>query len=201
MKRFFFSLLIFFGFVVLFFLLFLGYIFLKYRAWEKDFNSNIKKEYVIEKAGIKSKEFNEKISKFSLSLEETAYLELDVQDIGGIIFSVLDSYVNENLKIEDMYILPSNSKWLVYVKIKYQDFSGWISTDINKDEVMSAQVYISDIWVGPFQISNINSNLVNTINNGIGDSIVTLNENGLVGRYIENIELTDDSVVLKGSRY
>jgi hypothetical protein len=31
--------------------------------------------------------------------------------------------------------------------------------------------------------------------------MVTLNENGFVGRYLENIELLDDSVILKGSRY
>ena len=39
------------------------------------------------------------------------------------------------------------------------------------------------------------------INKGIGEAIVTLNENGFVGRYIENIELLEDAMVLKGSRY
>jgi len=201
MKKFFFSVLIFFGFILLILSLISGYFFLRYKSWEKEFGSEIKAKYLIEKEILMNQEFNEKIAEFSLSIEDTQYLEFEVQEIGGIIFSVLESYLGDNFKIEEMYIEPSNSKWVLYAKVKYQNFIIWVSTDVNKDEVMGPQVYITDIKVGPFSVSSFDSNIVNTINTGIGDSIVTLNENGLVGRYIENIELTEESVILKGSRY
>lgn len=201
MKRFFFSVLIFLGGIIVLVGLLLGYVFLKYRGWEKEFDSQIQSEYIIDSQVIKSKEFNKKITQFSLSLEDTQFLELNVQEIGSIVLSVLESYVGEDLEIEEMYISPSDSLWYIYVKVRYQDISVWISTDINKDQIQSAQIYVTDIKIGPFSISKFNTAWVDLINSGIGDSIVTLNENGLVGRYIENIELREDSVVLKGSRY
>ena len=201
MKRFFFSVLIFLGGIIVLVGLLLGYVFLKYRGWEKEFDSQIQSEYVIDSQVIKSKEFNKKITQFSLSLEDTQFLELNVQEIGSIVLSVLESYAGEDLEIEEMYISPSDSLWYIYVKVRYQDISVWISTDINKDQIQSAQIYVTDIKIGPFSISKFNTAWVDLINSGIGDSIVTLNENGLVGRYIENIELREDSVVLKGSRY
>ena len=201
MKRFFFSVLIFLGVVIVLIALLMGYLFLKYRGWEKEFNSQIQTEYVIDREVVKSKEFNKKITQFSLSLEDTQFLELNVQEIGSIVLSVLESYVGEDLEIEEMYISPSDSLWDIYVKVRYQDISVWISTDINKDQIQSAQIYVTDVKIGPFSISKFNTGWVELINRGIGDSIVTLNENGLVGRYIENIELRKDGIVLKGSRY
>lgn len=201
MKKFFLSLLFIFVSFVLLLLILLGYLFLRYSQWEKGFNSEINEEYVIDKEVIKSKEFNKKITQFSLSFEDTEFLELNVQEVGSVIYSVLDSYMEEGMNIEKMYILPSESVWNIFVKIKYQNISIWLSTDINKDSVQSAQVYIKDFKIGPFFVSKYNKRLVTMINKGIGDSIVTLNENGLVGRYIENIELTNTSVVIKGSRY
>lgn len=201
MKKFFLSLLFIFIFFVLLILIFIGYFLLRYKQWERDFSSNINEEYVIDKEVIKSKEFNKKITQFSLSLEDTEFLELNVQEVGSVIFSVFDSYMEEDMSIEKLYIVPSDSVWNIFVKVKYQNLSVWFSTDINKDSVQSAQIYIKDVKIGPFFLSKYNKGLVTTINRGIGDSIVTLNENGLVGRYIENIELTSNSVVIKGSRY
>ncbi|HNW23374.1 MAG TPA: hypothetical protein PKH06_01275 [Candidatus Dojkabacteria bacterium] len=201
MKKFFFSLLIFIASLLLILSIILGYFFFRYRGWEKEFLSQINEENVIDREVIKGKDFNKKITQFSLSLKDVESLELNVQEVGSVILSVLDSYAKEGISIEEMYIVPSDSVWDIYVKIKYQKFSVWVSTDVNKDSVQSAQVYIKDIKVGPFSVSMFNSKLVSTINTGIADSIVTLNENGLVGRYIENIELTSESVVIKGSIY
>ncbi|MBP6976228.1 hypothetical protein KBB42_01380 [Candidatus Dojkabacteria bacterium] len=201
MKKFFFSLLIFIASLLLIVSIIFGYFFFRYRGWEKEFLSQINEENVIDREVIKGKDFNKKITQFSLSLKDVESLELNVQEVGSVILSVLDSYAKEGISIEEMYIVPSDSVWDIYVKIKYQKFSVWVSTDVNKDSVQSAQVYIKDIKVGPFSVSMFNSKLVSTINTGIADSIVTLNENGLVGRYIENIELTSESVVIKGSIY
>lgn len=201
MKKFFFSLLIFIASLLLIVSIIFGYFFFRYRGWEKEFLSQINEENVIDREVIKGKDFNKKITQFSLSLKDVESLELNVQEVGSVILSVLDSYAKEGISIEEMYIVPSDSVWDMYVKVKYQKFSVWVSTDVNKDSVQSAQVYIKDIKVGPFSVSMFNSKLVSTINTGIADSIVTLNENGLVGRYIENIELTSESVVIKGSIY
>ncbi len=200
MKKFFFSILIFFGVIVFLVLLVIGYIFLRYRSWEKEFEGNIQSEYLIDEESIKKVDLNEKVSDFALSMSDTEFLELNVQEVGSVLFSVLDSNIGENANLQKIYIAPSESKWLIHANLKYQDFSVWVSTDLNKDDIQSAQIYITEINVGPFSVGEY-INWIDRINKGIGESIVTLNENGLVGRYIDNIELLDESVVLKGSRY
>lgn len=200
MKRFFFSVLIFLGIILLFVVLLVGYVFLKYRNWEKEFEGNIQSENMIDRDSIKEIDLTEKISDFSLSFEDTQFLELDIPEVGSVLFTVLDSYFGGEVVLEKMYIESTKNRWDIYIKVRYQDVSLWVSTDINKDDIQSAQIYITEINVGPFSIGGY-TNWVEMINRGIGESIVTLNENGLVGRYIENIELLENSVVLKGSRY
>lgn len=200
MKKFFFSILIIFGVIVFIVLLLVGYIFLRYRNWQKEFEGNIQSEYLIDEESIKEIDFNDKVSIFALSMSDTQFLQLDVQEVGSVLFSVLDSYIGGDVNLEKMYITPSDGKWLIYANVRYQDLSLWVSTDINKDDIQSAQIYITEIMIGPFSVGKY-INWIDVINKGIGESIVTLNENGLVGRYIENIELLNESVVLKGSRY
>ncbi len=200
MKKFFHSVLIFFLSLIIFFLLFIGYLSLGYVNWEKDFEKGINTAYVINQTSAESIDLGGKIAEFTLSTDDVSSLELNVSEIGSVIYSTLDSYFGENVNVERIYIQPSDSRWVIYTDLMYKSFSVWISVDINKDNIQSAQLYTTEIKVGPFDVSDI-SDIDVKINKGIGEAVVTLNENGLVGRYIENIELLNDSVILKGSRY
>jgi len=200
MKKFFHSILILISIAVISVLISLGYMYLKYRNWEKSFEKEININFVIDKERAKNTDLGEKISSFALSTKDVEFLELSVREIGSEIFKTLDSYLGEKIKLEKIYIIPSYSKWAIYSQVKYGSFLIWFSFDVNKDSIQSAQIYVTEINVGPFKVSDY-LNWVDAVNTGIADSIVTLNENGLVGRYIENIELLNSSVVLKGSRY
>ena len=177
-----------------------GYIFLRYRSWEKAFEKEINSEYIIDKDVIGGIDMSEKISDFALSFDEVSSLELTVTEMGSVLYSSLDSYFDDDIAVKRIYIIPSNSKWILYTDIEYKEMSLWLSIDLNKDAIQSPQIYITQVFVGPFDIGDFR-NSVDSINTGIAQSIVTLNENGFVGRYIENIELTKDFVILKGSRY
>lgn len=200
MKKIFRFVLIFLLSLIIFFLLFIGYLSLRYMNWEKEFEKGINTAYVINQTGAESIDLGGKIAKFALSTEDVSSLELNVTEIGSVIYNTLDSYFGENINVERIYIQPSESRWVIYTDLMYKNFSVWISVDINKDNIQSAQLYTTEIKVGPFDVSDI-SDIDVKINKGIGEAVITLNENGLVGRYIENIELLDDSVILKGSRY
>ncbi len=178
----------------------LGYMYFKYRNWEKSFEQDINIDNLIDQDIAKSTDLGAKISTFALSAEDVEFLQLDISEIGSEIYNTLDSYLGEKLKLEKIYIEPSNSKWVIYSQVRYEKFLIWFSFDVNKDSIQSAQIYVTQINIGPFRISEY-VNWVDAVNTGIADSIITLNENGLVGRYIENIELLNNSVVLKGSRY
>lgn len=173
---------------------------LRYKAWKEEFESNMDTQYVITMEDIKEISFNEKIVQFVLSSSDTEFLQLEVKEVGVLLLATLEQYLQEGFTVESIYILPSKSRWEIYSNIKYESISTWVSLDINKDDIQSAQIYTKNVYVGPFNVSKY-FNIVDLINKGIGESIVTLNENGFVGRYIENIELLEESIVLKGSRY
>ena len=200
MKKFFHSILILTSILTIGVLISLGYMYFKYRNWEKSFEQDINIDNLIDQDIAKSTDLGAKISTFALSAEDVEFLQLDISEIGSEIYNTLDSYLGEKLKLEKIYILPSNSKWVIYSQVRYEKFLIWFSFDVNKDSIQSAQIYVTQINIGPFRISKY-VNWVDAVNTGIADSIITLNENGLVGRYIENIELLNNSVVLKGSRY
>ena len=200
MKKFFHSILILISILTIGVLISLGYMYFKYRNWEKSFEQDINIDNLIDQDIAKSTDSGAKISTFALSAEDVEFLQLDISEIGSEIYNTLDSYLGEKLNLEKIYILPSNSKWVIYSQVRYEKFLIWFSFDVNKDSIQSAQIYVTQINIGPFRISKY-VNWVDAVNTGIADSIITLNENGLVGRYIENIELLNNSVVLKGSRY
>lgn len=200
MKKFFHTVLTLFLLLIIFLLLFVGYISLRYMNWEKEFEKGINTTYVINQTSAESIDLGGKIAEFALSTDDVRSLELNVTEIGSVIYNTLDSYFGENINVERIYIQPSESRWVIYIDLRYKRFSVWVSVDINKDNVQSAQLYTTDVKVGPFDVSGI-SDISSKINKGIGEAVVTLNENGLVGRYIENIELLGDFVILKGSRY
>ena len=200
MKKVFRFVLIFLLSLIIFFLLFIGYLSLRYMNWEKEFEKGLNTAYLINQTSAESIDLGAKIAEFALSTDDVSSLELNVSEIGSVIYSTLDSYFGENVNIERIYIQPRDSRWVIYADLMYKSFSVWISVDINKDNIQSAQLYTTEIKVGPFDVSDI-SDIDVKINKGIGEAVVTLNENGLVGRYIENIELLNDSVILKGSRY
>lgn len=200
MKKFFHSILILISILTIGVLISLGYMYFKYRNWEKSFEQDINIDNLIDQDIAKSVDLGAKISTFALSAEDVEFLQLDISEIGSEIYNTLDSYLGDKLILEKIYILPSNSKWVIYSQVRYEKFLIWFSFDVNKDSIQSAQIYVTQINIGPFRISKY-VNWVDAVNTGIADSIITLNENGLVGRYIENIELLNNSVVLKGSRY
>lgn len=200
MKKFFHSILILISILTIGVLISLGYMYFKYRNWEKSFEQDLNIDNLIDQDIAKSTDLGAKISTFALSAEDVEFLQLDISEIGSEIYNTLDSYLGDKLILEKIYILPSNSKWVIYSQVRYEKFLIWFSFDVNKDSIQSAQIYVTQINIGPFRISEY-VNWVDAVNTGIADSIITLNENGLVGRYIENIELLNNSVVLKGSRY
>lgn len=200
MKKVFHFVLIFLLLLTIFFLLFIGYLSLRYMNWEKEFEKGINTAYVVNQNSAESTDIGGKIAEFALSADDVSSLELNISEIGSVVYLAVQSYLGEDITVERMYIQPNDSKWIIYAETKYKRFSIWISADVNKDNIQSAQLYTTEIKVGPFDISNV-SNLTEKINKGIGEAVVTLNENGLVGRYIENIELRKASVILKGSRY
>ena len=91
MKKIFRFVLIFLLSLIIFFLLFIGYLSLRYMNWEKEFEKGINTAYVINQTGAESIDLGGKIVEFTLSTDDVSSLELNVSEIGSVIYSTLDS--------------------------------------------------------------------------------------------------------------
>ena len=184
-------------------ILLLGAIFLfvnRYKTWEKDFEQNLVPENLIISDNPLEQEIEEKIVGFTLSSESTDSLVLTTSEVGELTLVVLQDYLKEEIQVSKIYIEPNSRVWNIYTKVSYKKLSLWISVDVNKDNMQTAQLYITDVKVGPYSIGKV-GNMVERINSGIANSLLTVNENGFSGRYLENIELLEDTLVIKGYRY
>jgi len=169
----------------------------RYNSWTKDFESSIKVENLVVKNTSLSEEVVSQISSFTLSQENTESLSLSTVQFGYMLLNVLNEYLGENISVEKIYIEPSVGNWNVYIQANYKNISPWIWISLKKDNVQSAQLYITEFNIGPYSFNRF----VERINDGIANGLITVNENGFTGRYLENIELLEESIVVKGSRY
>ena len=184
-------------------ILLLGAIFLfvnRYKTWEKDFEQNLVSENLVISKDPLEQEIEEKIVRFTLSSESTDSLILTTREVGELTLVVLQDYLKEEIQVSKIYIEPNSRVWNIYTKVSYKKLSLWISVDVNKDNMQTAQLYITDVKIGPYSIGEV-GNMVERINSGIANSLLTVNENGFSGRYLENIELLEDTLVIKGYRY
>ncbi len=171
-----------------------------YKTWERRFERNIN-EYNLAILPYESDGSVEmKIAKFTLSNENTESLILSPYEISSLILLTSKEYFDKDITVRRVYVEPGNFRWNIYMEFVYKKYSVWFSVDINKDDMQTAQFYITDIKLGNYSLGRY-FDLVYQINTGIANTILTVNENGFSGRYLENIELMEDKIVVKGSRY
>jgi hypothetical protein len=103
--------------------------------------------------------------------------------------------------IQNICVNPSNGEWDLYIKMSFQGLQmPWFRLDLAKDDMETAQLYVKDIYIGKWKVpENIVENIKTKINKGISDALTLANENNFLGRKLENIELLEDKVVVKGS--
>lgn len=190
--------------IFLFFILFIGFISFilikNYNNWESGFEKNIYRGNLAILPYKSDGTAEMKIAKFTLSNENTESLILSPYEFANLILLTSKGYLDKEITVERVYIEPEDSRWNLYIEFVYKGYSVWFSVDLNKDDMQTAQLYITDIYLGGYSFGKY-FDLIYKINTGIANSILTVNENGFSGRYLENIELMEDKIVVKGSRY
>jgi hypothetical protein len=180
------------------------FLFFKSKIWEREFQSNINPDFLVSDSTL-SEDFNQRVEKYILSDDNTEFLSLSPQEVGHTIFGSLAQMVAEsNLEITNVYVEPNETVWMVCARTRLKDVRNlyaWVCTDITKDDMQTAQIYLSNLEVHGINVSDIYPKSLTMINQGIAEALVTANENGFVGRVFENIELLEEELIIKGSRY
>jgi hypothetical protein len=151
------------------------------------------------------KELNKKIEEYVTNEEDIDFVSFTPKEVAQVIYTSLSEMTEESgFEISNVYTNPSKNTWEVCVLIRVKDLfkiNIWVCTDVSKDNMQTAQLYTTNFKVQGISVGNIFPSMVSSINQGIAEALVTVNENRFVGRKFENIELEDDQLIVKGSLY
>jgi hypothetical protein len=168
-----------------------------YLLWQKDFESKIS-TMTCSINETESISLDDKFKDFVLSSDKTTFVELSPLETVSLLKNI---NIVDGGNIQNICVNPSNGEWDLYIKMSFQGLQmPWFRLDLAKDDMETAQLYVKDIYIGKWKVpENIVENIKTKINKGISDALTLANENNFLGRKLENIELLEDKVVVKGS--
>lgn len=185
-----------------FLVLFVGYLTIRYLSWKNEFfndKENITcttdEDYAEEEISIV-----DRVKNFVLSRDKTEFMTFSRREL---LFALKDSLkVGDSLRIEDMCLTSERGMWRVYAHPKIGFFQlPWLGVDIVKDNRETVEVYSRNMYMGDMKIpTSLTKKVLGDINKGISDAIILVIENNFLGKTIQNIDLLDNSIVIKGIR-
>ncbi len=187
------------------FLLFLLFIFIRSKLWVRNFQADINPEYIANEPEEFEEALNEKVEEYVLSQEDTDFISFTPKEVAQIVYGSISEMVEgSNMEITNVYAEPSVGLWKICGRSKLRDieeFNIWVCADVTKDNIQTAQLYVTDLTIQGFSMKKIYPKVLTEINQGIAEALVTANENGFVGRVFENMELLENTFIIKGSLY
>lgn len=180
-------------------------ILLKAKSWRDSFESSIQDEYAITSITASNDLLNAKIEEYILSEDSTDFIEYTPAEISQFLFNIFSEMtVNTSIEVLKVYSQPGKNLWEEYILLRFNNSDTlrfWLQMDVTKDDMQTAQLYVNNITINGFDVDKIYPAILSKINQGIAEALVTANENGFVGRMLDNIELEEESIVIKGSEY
>lgn len=175
----------------------LAYPVISYFIWQKEFQSKISQMNCATNL-TEVISLDEKFKKFVLSEDKVSFIELSSDEVVSLL---KNTNIISGGEINNVCAVPSNGTWKIYVNISLQGIRlPWVRLDIAKDPMETAQLYVENMYIGKQLVpESISANIKQQVNKGISDALTLVNENSFLGRKIQNIELLQDKIVIKGS--
>ncbi|HAM37179.1 MAG: hypothetical protein UR96_C0012G0002 [candidate division WS6 bacterium GW2011_GWC1_36_11] len=186
--------------LLIIFLIFIGilvYPIISYLLWQKQFQSQIPNMSCVSNL-TELLPLDEKFKGFVMSEDQNTFIELSTNETLSLLQS---TDIISGGEVTNICIAPNSAVWSIYAKLSLQGINiPWVRLDIAKDTMETAQLYVSNIFVGNILVpEKITENIKTQLNKGISDALVLVNENNFLGRKIQNIELLNDKIVVKGT--
>lgn len=196
------KILLIFSTVLLIIIAFVGYIFIRYSSWIKDFEENADVICISGEDEFElSEELNisEKIKNFVLSDSFPEFITFTKNEVLVILYDSINS--SSDVSIQDLCLDSQKGIWELFIHPKLNTIQlPWIGIDIIKDNRETAELFSRNIYLGDMKIPLFMSKgILEKVNKGLSDALILVSENGFLGKEIINIDLLPDSVVLKGS--
>ena len=167
-----------------------------YKDWEEEFENS---EIQIVDFKTEEIDLDEKILEYNEIEREHAFIEFDKEESLFLLSMGLSESLPEWVEIEKTALETSRGNWRFFVKSRALGVSlPWLQVSLSKEEVQSVDVYIDDIFLGDLSFKNIYLNsIVDNTDRGLARAIQLVNDGNFAGRVFENIDLTEDSLIIR----
>lgn len=191
-----------FPFLVLFilffsFLSFLLFLFSNnYKNWEKEF---LNSEVLFLDFKNENLDLDEKISEYNRVEGEYAFIELTQEESLFLFSNALSESLPDWIEIQKTGLVTSEGEWIFYIKSNAWNISlPWFGIFLFKENIQSIDIYIEDIFLGDFSSKNFGLySILEKSNSGLERAIKLVNDGNFAGRIFENIELGQESLIIK----
>lgn len=172
----------------------------RYKGWETDFynNSNYISLNMSETSSV-SKSLSDKIDQYNKDNAEYVFIELSKQESLYLFTKSVQSSVPSGVEITESRLLTYPRRWVFYFKSQYGKVSlPWFGIAVQKDDSQSIDLYIDDAYIGDYSLTSFYmQKVVDDFNNGLRNGLHVVNDGNFAGRYFENIELGEDTMIIK----
>lgn len=174
-----------------------------YMSWENDFELEADSQQMVVMSDMSMDEveiIDSKVLKFQQSMAPVDYIELTPRETAYLLARSIEPALPSGSEVEAVYIKTFEREWMVYFKMSYSGVSlPWIAVNVDKDNIESAKLEISEVHLGEWDLADFQLGFVaERADEGYSEALVLVNESGLTGRRMENLELGVDSLVIKG---
>ncbi len=146
-----------------------------------------------------SVDLEEKILDYNASDSEYAFIEFTKKESLFLLTQSLDESLPDWIEIQKTALDTSEGRWEFFVKSKIANSSlPWVQIVFVKEGFQSVDIHIADILVGNLSFKNFNLDIiVENANRGLERGIQLVNDGNFAGRVFVNIELTQDSLIIR----
>jgi len=179
-------------------LIFVSFVLTKYFSWKKDFLNGENVTCLSHEVYDEDVNIIDRVRNFVLSSEKVGFMTFDRREF---LFLLKDSIQSKGAaEIDDMCLVSERGVWEIYIHPRMGILQlPWVGVDIVKDNRETVELYFRNIYVGGTKVPEaIAKRFLRKINKGISDGLLLVIENDFLGKIIQNIELLDDSIVIKG---
>ena len=167
-----------------------------YKEWEEEFENSEIEMFDFRDEGV---DLDEKILTYNEIEREHAFIEFNKEESLYLLSMGLDESLPEWVDIEKTALQASRGNWRFFVKSRALGLSlPWLQISLSKEDVQSVDVYVDDIFLGDLSFKNIYLNsIVDNTDRGLKRAIQLVNDGNFAGRVFENIDLTEDSLIIR----
>jgi len=180
-------------------------LFVRAKSWKSSFESNIEEGYLVSSVSESNDFLNEKIEGYIISNESVDFIEFSPLEISQSLYNMIFQMITDTgIDLLNIYSEPGEDLWKECILLRLNDSENlkfWVCMDVTKDNMQTAQLYVNNITVNGLDIDRLYPAILTKVNQGMAEALVTANENAFVGRMLDNIELKQDRLIIKGSQY